>query len=78
MIKAEAHLPIEFGNKTKNLGIELTIDEKLLGALSNVTKNTIKHATNVLFQANYDTRNARNALKMFQQPNFISDSIKLK
>ena len=49
MIETEAHLPIEFDNKTKNLDIELTIDKKLLGALSNITKNTIKHATNVLF-----------------------------
>ena len=78
MIEAEARLPIEFGDKTKNLDIELTIDEKLLGALSNVTKVTIRHVTNVLFQADCETHNARNVLEMFQQPKFIPDSIKLK
>ena len=77
-IEVEAHLPIEFGNETKNLDIELTIEEKLLGALSNVTENTIKHATNVLFQADCETHNARNVLEIFQQPLFIPDSIKLK
>ena len=78
MIMTEAHLPIEFGDETKNLDIELIIDKKLFGALSNVTKNTIRHATNVLFQADCETHNARNVLEMFQQPNFIPDSIKLK
>ena len=48
-IEAEANLHIVFGDETKNLDIELTIEEKLLRALSNITKNTIKHATNVLF-----------------------------
>ena len=65
MIMTEAHLPIEFGDETKNLDIELIIKEKLLGALSNITKNTVKHATNVLFQADCEVQNAWNVLEMF-------------
>ena len=77
MIMTEAQLPIEFGDETKNLDIELIIKEKLLGALSNVTKNTVKHATNVLFQADCEVQNAWNVLEMFRQPNFYPNSIKL-
>ena len=75
-ILSTAMEPIDYGNE-EILEIAPVIDESIFGALSTVTKTTIKLAAIKLFQADVETQNARNVLDLFKIPTFIPQSIRL-